>query len=128
MDAFASTPSDSTSQWTPLPLANASYYQARSGLSPPSYSPCRAHLKAQKRQGCRFCAAQGIAAEIPQQKGRRRPFCEELERKARFPFFARSAKKGNAPKKGKRTAFRRLIPAGGNGVDSWRIIRYINFV
>jgi hypothetical protein len=38
--------------------------------------------------------AQGIEAEIPQQKRRLSLFCEELERKARFP--ARSA--GNAPK------------------------------
>lgn len=38
-------PSDSTSRWTPLPLANSSYCQACSGLSPPSYSPCRAHIK-----------------------------------------------------------------------------------
>ena len=36
-------PSDSTSRWTPLPLANASCYRARSGLAPPSYRPCRAH-------------------------------------------------------------------------------------
>ena len=38
-------PSDSTSRWTPLPSANASCYRARSGLSPPSYRPCRAHAK-----------------------------------------------------------------------------------
>ena len=38
-------PSDSTSRWTPLPLANSSYYQACSGLSPPSYRPCRAHIE-----------------------------------------------------------------------------------
>jgi len=36
-------PSVSASRRTPLPLANASYYQARSGLTPPSYRPCRAH-------------------------------------------------------------------------------------
>src|SRR5699024_4735068 len=41
-------PSDSASRRTPLPLANSSYCQACSGLSPPSYSPCRAHLK----KGC----------------------------------------------------------------------------
>ena len=35
-------PSDSTSRWTPLPSANSSYCQACSGLSPPSYRPCRA--------------------------------------------------------------------------------------
>mgnify|MGYP007017317689 CR=1 FL=1 len=40
-------PSDSTSQWTPLPLASGSHYQAHSGLSPPSYRPCWAH----KRKG-----------------------------------------------------------------------------
>ena len=38
-------PSDSTSRWTPLPSANASYHRAHSGLSPPSYCPCRAHQK-----------------------------------------------------------------------------------
>ena len=38
-------PSDSTSRWTPLPSANRSYCQACSGLSPPSYCPCRAHYK-----------------------------------------------------------------------------------
>src|SRR5437762_3929866 len=38
-------PSDSTSRWIPLPLANSSYYQAYNGLSPPSYSPCRAHTE-----------------------------------------------------------------------------------
>jgi len=36
-------PSDSTSRWTPLPLANSSFCLACSGLSPPSYRPCRAH-------------------------------------------------------------------------------------
>ena len=36
-------PSDSTSRWTPLPSANGSHCQAHSGLSPPSYRPCRAH-------------------------------------------------------------------------------------
>ena len=38
-------PSDSTSRWTPLPSANSSYCQVCSGLSPPSYCPCRAHQK-----------------------------------------------------------------------------------
>src|SRR5690606_4620889 len=38
-------PSDSASRRTPLPLANSSYCQACSGLSPPSYRPCRAHYK-----------------------------------------------------------------------------------
>ena len=36
-------PSDSTLRWTPLPSANASCCRARSGLSPPSCCPCRAH-------------------------------------------------------------------------------------
>ena len=36
-------PSDSASRQTPLPLASASCYRARSGLSPPSCYPCRAH-------------------------------------------------------------------------------------
>ena len=36
-------PSDSASRRTPLPLANSSYCQACSGLSPPSDSACRAH-------------------------------------------------------------------------------------
>ena len=36
-------PSDSASRRTPLPSANGSYCQARSGLSPPSCCPCRAH-------------------------------------------------------------------------------------
>ena len=38
-------PSDSTSRWTPLSFANSSYCKACSGLSPPSYHPCRAHSK-----------------------------------------------------------------------------------
>ena len=38
-------PSDSTSQWTPLPLASGSHYQARNGLSPSSCCPCWAHVK-----------------------------------------------------------------------------------
>ena len=37
--------SDSQSPTTPLPLANDSYCQVHSGLSPPSYRPCRAHIK-----------------------------------------------------------------------------------
>ncbi|MDR0493579.1 MAG: transposase [Nitrososphaerota archaeon] len=35
--------SDSTSQWTPLLLANSSYCKVCSGLTPPSYQTCRAH-------------------------------------------------------------------------------------
>ena len=38
-------PSDSTSRWTPLPLANSSYCQVCSGLSPLSCNTCRAHRK-----------------------------------------------------------------------------------
>ena len=38
-------PSDSTSRWTPLPLANSSYCQVCSGLSPPSFNACRAHYQ-----------------------------------------------------------------------------------
>lgn len=44
-------PSDSTSRWTPLPLANSSYCQVCSGLSPPSDSACRAHIKNTCLQG-----------------------------------------------------------------------------
>ena len=38
-------PSDSSSRRTPLPLANNSYCQVCSGLSPYSYRPCQAHMK-----------------------------------------------------------------------------------
>ncbi|PRY77130.1 methylated-DNA--[protein]-cysteine S-methyltransferase, partial [Alkalibacterium olivapovliticus] len=38
-------PSDSASWRTPLSFANSSYCQVCSGLSPPSYRPCRAHKK-----------------------------------------------------------------------------------
>ena len=41
-------PSDSASRRTPLPLANSSYCQVCSGLSPPSNNTCRAHNK----RGC----------------------------------------------------------------------------
>ena len=41
-------PSDPTSRWAPLPSASGSCYRVRSGLSPPSYRPCRAH-SAKKR-------------------------------------------------------------------------------
>ena len=44
-------PSDFASRRTPLPSANASYYRARSGLSPPSYRPCRAHQKSEPAFG-----------------------------------------------------------------------------
>ena len=43
-------PSDSTSRWTPLSFANSSYCKACSGLSPPSYHPCRAHCKREAPQ------------------------------------------------------------------------------
>ena len=36
-------PSDSSSRWTPLLSANTSHCRAYSGLSPPSYCPCRAY-------------------------------------------------------------------------------------
>ena len=50
-------PSDSTSQWTPLPSANASYCRARCGLSPLSCCSCRAHQKktAAGVSPCRRC-------------------------------------------------------------------------
>jgi hypothetical protein len=47
-------PSDSTSRWTPLPSANGSHCQAHSGLSPPSYRPCRAHQKKATTLWCCF--------------------------------------------------------------------------
>ena len=46
-------PSDSTSRQTPLSLANSSYCQVCSGLSPPSDSACRAH-KIKIRYGIYF--------------------------------------------------------------------------
>ena len=49
-------PSDSTSRWTPLPSANASCYRAHSGLSPPSYCPCRAHQKGTPQENGVRCA------------------------------------------------------------------------
>src|SRR5699024_7520064 len=36
-------PSDSTSRWTPLSLANGSYYQVRRRLSLPRHNTCPAH-------------------------------------------------------------------------------------
>src|SRR5699024_4399160 len=38
-------PSDSTSRWTPLSLANGSYYQVRRRLSLPRHNTCPAHNK-----------------------------------------------------------------------------------
>src|SRR5699024_12004277 len=38
-------PSDSTSRWTPLSLANGSYYQVRRRLSLPRHNTCPAHHK-----------------------------------------------------------------------------------
>jgi hypothetical protein len=52
-------PSDSTSRWTPLPLANSSYCQACSGLTPPSYCPCRAHGNPWILNTLRFFSIQG---------------------------------------------------------------------
>ena len=49
-------PSDSASRRTPLPLANSSYCQACSGLSPPSYYTCRAH-DIEKQALCLFQTA-----------------------------------------------------------------------
>ena len=43
-------PSDSASQRTPLPLANSSYCQVCSGLSPPSNNACRAHYKKEQER------------------------------------------------------------------------------
>ena len=48
-------PSDSTSRWTPLPLANSSYCQVCSGLSPPSSSACRAHSKNRPQPSAMIC-------------------------------------------------------------------------
>ena len=58
-------PSDSTSRWTPLPLANSSYCQVCSGLSPPSDSACRAHhtKTACRSAGC-FLFKFGFIAEL----------------------------------------------------------------
>lgn len=47
-------PSDSASQRTPLPLANSSYCQVCSGLSPPSDNACRAHNKKNRCISHRF--------------------------------------------------------------------------
>ena len=47
-------PSDSTSRWTPLSFANSSYCKACSGLSPPSYHPCRAHSKTKRGPGSKI--------------------------------------------------------------------------
>ena len=43
-------PSDPISRWTPLPLANSSYCQVCSGLSPPSCNACRAHTRSALRK------------------------------------------------------------------------------
>ena len=53
-------PSDSTSRWTPLRLANTSYCQACSGLSPPSYYSCWAHRARPPKGGLRFCKRRGF--------------------------------------------------------------------
>ncbi len=46
-DVCRQLPSDSTSRWTPLLLANASYCKVHSGLAPYSYYTCLAHIKKQ---------------------------------------------------------------------------------
>src|SRR5699024_130854 len=55
-------PSDSISQWTPLPSANSSCCKACSGLSPPSDSPCWAH---RKQMGQAFCPILHIIIQLP---------------------------------------------------------------
>ena len=69
-------PSDSTSRWTPLPSANASYCRARSGLSPPSCCPCRAHYQktGSPLRGPVFCCPKSgnihpIANFVPSEAG-----------------------------------------------------------
>jgi hypothetical protein len=47
-------PSDSASRRTPLPLANTSYCQVCSGLSPPSYCPCWAHRQVHNWQDANY--------------------------------------------------------------------------
>jgi len=47
-------PSDSTSQWTPLLLANDSYYNAHSGLAPIAYNHAWRTIKNAEHQ---FCSA-----------------------------------------------------------------------
>ena len=58
-------PSDSTSRWTPLPLANGSHCQAHSGLSPPSYCPCRAHWVCGQRCFCVVQAGLELVGNLP---------------------------------------------------------------
>lgn len=53
--------SDSASRRTPLSLANSSYRQACSGLSPPSYYACRAHNKSSRRLTISWTASYSIA-------------------------------------------------------------------
>lgn len=65
LSLYIRLPSNSASRRTPLPSANASRCRAHSGLSPPSYCPCRAH-----RILC-YCAAVAISL-LPQAKISRR--------------------------------------------------------
>ena len=48
-------PLESASRRTPLSLANSSYCQACSGLSPPSYYACRAHYQKMRTFAIRNC-------------------------------------------------------------------------
>ena len=85
-------PSDSTSRWTPLPSANSSYCQVCSGLSPPSYCPCRAHeqkaLPRRPRHRSVF-HRQAIAFRAADQR-RPKPFCDPA-RRARHATFCGTA-------------------------------------
>jgi hypothetical protein len=51
--ASCTLPAFMSERWTPLPSANDSCCQVRSGLSPPGYRPCRAHKNRQSRR--QFC-------------------------------------------------------------------------
>ena len=76
-------PSDSTSQWTPLLLANSSYCQACSGLSPPSYRPCRAH--GGKRLRRRLSRALAARAFPKTERHGRSVFCSLLPLRTTAP-------------------------------------------
>ena len=67
-------PSDSTSRWTPLPLANSSYCQVCSGLSPPSDSACRAHYKKHRHGGGVFTRLGAQAVPSPPTEGSAQAF------------------------------------------------------
>ena len=65
-------PSDSISRWTPLPSANASYCQVRSGLSPPSCYPCQVHQKKTSEYRIRrFCIRNCVVHRIIWLTGRK---------------------------------------------------------